>query len=321
MKTGGTSAQFLKADGSVDAAAYLTELNLSESFVKSINGTTSQINAQADAGKITLSLPDAVAIKTSVTVPNVTATTTNAGKLTAGATTLGVTTASSFVKTGGTTSQFLKADGSVDESTYLTSATLSSTLSNTFVPFNGATSNINLNSKSISNVNALSATTLTAGSFVRSGGTSSQYLRADGSVDATVVTSSNASSTLSNTFVLNSNFESGMYVPVFTISAAATFNSYSQATYMKVGNIINVNVGFTVTGTNTSGDVTISMTLPKSTTKTTQNYIGIASLYNANTLVSGNISVDSGTTIKIVTSTLGNAKTYNGNITFSYSVQ
>ena len=79
VKTGGTSAQFLKADGSVDAAAYLTELNLSESFVKSINGTTSQINAQADAGKITLSLPDAVAIKTSVTVPNVTATTTNAG--------------------------------------------------------------------------------------------------------------------------------------------------------------------------------------------------------------------------------------------------
>jgi hypothetical protein len=226
---------------------------LSESFVKSINGTTSQINAQADAGKITLSLPDAVAIKTSVTVPNVNATTTNAGTLTAGATTLGVTTASSFIKTGGTKSQFLKADGSVDESTYLTSATLSSTLS--------------------------------------------------------------------NTFALSSNFESGMYVPVFTVSAAATFNSYSQATYMKVGNIINVNVGFTVTGTNTSGDVTISMTLPKSTTKTTQNYIGIASLFNANTLVSGNISVDSGTTIKIVTSTLGNAKTYNGNITFSYSVQ
>jgi hypothetical protein len=132
VKTGGTSAQFLKADGSVDAAAYLTELNLSESFVKSINGTASQINAQANAGKITLSLPDAVAIKTSVTVPNVNATTTNAGTLTAGATTLGVTTASSFVKTGGTTSQFLKADGSVDESTYLTSATLSSTLSNTF---------------------------------------------------------------------------------------------------------------------------------------------------------------------------------------------
>ncbi len=84
---------------------------------------------------------------------------------------VGIVTASSFVKSGGTSSQFLKADGSVDSSTYLTSYTETDTLDS--VTTRGRTTS-----------NGISVGVLTATSLIKSGGTSSQFLKADGSVDS-----------------------------------------------------------------------------------------------------------------------------------------
>jgi hypothetical protein len=78
-------------------------------------------------------------------------------------------TANSFTKAGGTSSQFLKADGSVDSTAYLTSSSLSG-----LVPYTGATGAVNLGANSI-----------TANSFIKVGGTSNQFLKADGSIDST----------------------------------------------------------------------------------------------------------------------------------------
>ena len=129
-------------------------------------------------------------------------------------------TASSFIKAGGTSSQFLKADGSSDSSTYLTTSSASST----YIPYTGATTDVNLGSHALSagnilgltlnasqtsntqsslvvsnagtfriadfnNSGALVAYITNAGSiygssFVKSGGSSSQFLKADGSVDS-----------------------------------------------------------------------------------------------------------------------------------------
>ena len=196
-------------------------------------------------------------------------------------------TASSLIKTGGTSSQFLKADGSVDSSSYITLTSLSFTAGSgaynsttgiitiptnnnqitngagyitssalsTYVPYTGATANLNLgiytiNSNSITitqaspsitfNSNIWSANSyiqnnvtinalgtgnylvignptgkgfsfvvagtsvvsiepngaLTSVSFIKSGGTSSQFLKADGSIDSSIyLTTSTASST------------------------------------------------------------------------------------------------------------------------------
>lgn len=49
-------------------------------------------------------------------------------------------TGTSLIKTGGTSSEFLKADGSVDSSTYLTTSSAAST----YVPYSGATANVDL---------------------------------------------------------------------------------------------------------------------------------------------------------------------------------
>lgn len=58
------------------------------------------------------------------------------------ATIIGTLNATTLVKDGGTSSQFLKADGSVDSSTYLTTSSAAST----YVPYTGATTNVNLGS-------------------------------------------------------------------------------------------------------------------------------------------------------------------------------
>jgi hypothetical protein len=63
IKSGGTSAQFLKADGSVDGSTYLT----SAGAVTSISGTTNQITVSASTGAVTVSLPSAVTISGAMT--------------------------------------------------------------------------------------------------------------------------------------------------------------------------------------------------------------------------------------------------------------
>jgi hypothetical protein len=55
------------------------------------------------------------------------------------ATIIGTLNATSLVKSGGTSTQFLKADGSIDSNTYLTASSLTG-----YVPYTGATANVNL---------------------------------------------------------------------------------------------------------------------------------------------------------------------------------
>ena len=117
----------------------------------------------------------------------------------------GVTTASSFVKVGGTSSQFLKADGSVDSSTYLTSYTETQTLNDV----------LGLGNTSLL---GMDVGIVTASSFVKSGGTSSQFLKADGSVDSNTYLTAEAQ-TLDGVLGLGNTSSLGMSVGVVTATA------------------------------------------------------------------------------------------------------
>ena len=72
-----------------------------------------------------------------------------------------------------------------------------------FVPYTGATANVVLGSHSI-----------TASSIIKSGGTSSQFLKADGSVD-------------SNTYLTSSNFSYGSFYDTTTQTALAANTAYA----------------------------------------------------------------------------------------------
>ena len=117
IKSGGTSSQFLKADGSVDSNVYLTSvgngtLTLATSGTGiSLGATTTFTADQSTNSTITIS-------------SNATSSGTTSGTIVARGTngdfTAGSITATQFIKSGGTAAQFLKADGSIDSNTYLT---------------------------------------------------------------------------------------------------------------------------------------------------------------------------------------------------------
>ena len=99
----------------------------------------------------------------------------------------GIVTAAGFSTTTGTSSQFLKADGSVDSNTYLTSYTETQTLDN------------------VVGLGSTTSHTITAAGFSTTTGTSSQFLKADGSVDSsTYLTSYTETQTLDNVVGLGS---------------------------------------------------------------------------------------------------------------------
>jgi len=89
-------------------------------------------------------------------------------------------TSDSFVNPNGDSDYFLKADGSLDNNQYVIYSDLGD-----YVPYTGATFNLDLNSR-----------TITAGQFIRVGGGSGQFLKADGSIDInSYLTTSLASTT------------------------------------------------------------------------------------------------------------------------------
>ena len=114
---------------------------------------------------------------------------TDRGNVTNNGIRVGVATASAFVKSGGTASQFLKADGSVDNNTYLTSSsTISLTLDEVTTNGNTTANNISVGGlAALGNVAAgasiLAVNAAIASSFRRIGGSSTEFLKGDGTVD------------------------------------------------------------------------------------------------------------------------------------------
>jgi hypothetical protein len=190
VKTGGTSSQFLMADGSVNTSVLASGAYLplaGGTMTGAIVGTTSTFtnagsgigvgvtnSGSGDGIKITHSAGRAFQILSSgagygVIINNETASTSapftiqkqglNKVAFTdAGAADFSSSvTASSFVKTSGTSAQFLKADGSVDSSTYLTTGSAAST----YLPLAGGTLTGALNGTSASFSSSVTPTGIT----------------------------------------------------------------------------------------------------------------------------------------------------------------
>jgi len=129
IKDGGTSSQFLKADGSVDSNTYVTSSALSN-YLSADGGTMhyGDYYLTLNGGGITLGHLEGQAKLYLTSIDRYLG--IQAGRLDVNCNTIvnGSITATSLVKSGGTSSQFLKADGSVDNNTYATSSSLSNYL-------------------------------------------------------------------------------------------------------------------------------------------------------------------------------------------------
>ena len=261
IKSGGTSSQFLKADGSVDSTSYLSLaggtltgtlalsaiapfITLSPSGWSSSGYFQMGVNENASAAGTFTNIYYATDKSFSIVRGGI----VDFKLITGAATFASTVTATQFIKSGGTSSQFLKADGSVDSTSYLplTGGTLSGSLTsiglkvkytgsgesssvfplgnwgatifntedsfdsgglvvgsryaantnivfqvgglynswNPFFTVNGA-GHILIGTTSDNGEKLQVSGNITATKFIKSGGTSSQFLKADGSVDST----------------------------------------------------------------------------------------------------------------------------------------
>ena len=131
-------------------------------------------------------------------------------------------TATSFIRSGGLTTQFLKANGDVDSSTYLTAASIAGKLN--IDGSNAMTGALNMGAQAINNSGIVSAV-----GFIKNGGLSSEFLKANGSSDPR---------TMSGLQVIQSNFQVGAngVTTEVNLTASPDIGSYTWT---------DISVGFT----------------------------------------------------------------------------
>lgn len=245
IRTGGTSSQFLKADGSVDTTTYAVDSDvLHKSQVEDISGNKRLLDNVA----LTFGTGNDVAFKSTGSTLDAEFATGAQIKFMKGITllhrftdtgnfdALGDVTGNSFTKHGGTSSQFLKANGSVDSTSYLPSSSytaadvlaklltvdgpssglnadlldgLNSSVfvrndgssgtrfdgtylqfggdggsNNDYISYNDSTNRFYFNADATRSTTTANAS-IQVGSVIVTGGSSSQFLKADGSLDST----------------------------------------------------------------------------------------------------------------------------------------
>jgi cytoskeletal protein CcmA (bactofilin family) len=191
----GTSPQFLKGDGSLDSNNYVTSSTFNSGLSKYLPLSGGTLSGTLSGTSISVS---------------------------------GNISANSFVKNGGTSGQFLKADGSVETNSFSNYLQVSAFNSNIvkYLPLSGGTLSGTLSGTSISVSGNISAN-----SFVKNGGTSGQFLKADGTVD-------------SNTYTTTSSFNSSIvkYLPLSggTLSGTLSGTSISVSGNISANSFIGV---------------------------------------------------------------------------------
>ena len=166
VKSGGTSSQFLKADGSVDIRTFATTGNLAD-YLPLTGGAL--LNNPSSAYVLTVTNNSTASGANGLNVSIATGSTGMPFKVDKGGVSLftidnlgasvlkSTITAISFIKSSGLSTEFLKADGSVDSNTYVSSSALSA-----YLPLAGGTLTGALSGTSATFSSTLSATGLTA---------------------------------------------------------------------------------------------------------------------------------------------------------------
>ena len=162
--SGGTNLK-LSTGGSTTGLAIVSENNAhTPTFTLDISGNVTANTFVKSGGLATQFLKANGTIDSNVYLTSYTETDTLQTVSTRGAVTTTSITAASFIRTGGLATQFLKANGTIDSNVYLTSYTETDTL------------------QTVTTRGAVTTTSITANSFIKTGGSNTQYLMADGSV-------------------------------------------------------------------------------------------------------------------------------------------
>ena len=124
------------------------------------------------------------------------------------------------------------------------------------------------------------SSSVTASSLIKSGGTSSQYLMADGSVNTTTATTST----------------SGTYTPTYTNQANTSAITGSPVQWSRIGNVVTVSGKMSYTVTTSGLATSVSFTLPVASLLTNgYDLVGNVNVYNTTSTYAGGAVVVGGT--------------------------
>jgi hypothetical protein len=112
---------------------------------------------------------------------------------------------------------------------------------------------------------------------------------------------------------------SGSYTPTLTNTANITTSALNQAYYTRVGNIVTVTIGGTMTPT-AAATTTLTFTLPITSSNGTQSFVGSGSQNMTASWIPGNVSIVSTTTGQwtLVTTSFGFSQAFS--FTFQYTL-
>lgn len=141
-----------------------------------------------------------------------------------------------------------------------------------------------------------------------------------GKTEATTDSSNKLASTAFVKQIKATSGTSGLYTPTFTLTANLSDNNFHSATYSQSGNIVTGRISDTPVPS-ASGVVTLTFTLPVSTTNTTQGNVGSATLTFSGTTYTGLVSILNGTQAQLIFTTASGTQALDGVIMFQYSTQ
>lgn len=174
--------------------------------------------------------------------------------------------------------------------------------------------------------------------IIKSGGTSSQYLMADGSVRTNVTSSidtgrataqivtggslNKVRDSLAN-LIVAPNIASGTYTPTLTAVTNVSSTTSTTCQYMRVGNTVTISGKVRVTGTTAGTTATISITLPIAQNNFANSYeaAGSGGFIASNTYYGATLSSNSGAqtiALSYIPTSLGNDEIY---FTVTYQIK
>jgi len=113
---------------------------------------------------------------------------------------------------------------------------------------------------------------------------------------------------------------SGTYTPTLTNTANITASSLTNATYTRIGDIVTVNIGFSVDPTAANTNTVLTITLPIARTVSTVLNSGSGAIFQSNTRLPANFQTSANTTQGVIYMYPSSTGTYGGSVTFQYNL-
>lgn len=213
-----------------------------------------------------------------------------------------------------------------DSHTSLPSNTVDAT---NFVPYTGATTNIDLNSKNFVTTGTIGGGAITGTSLIKSGGTSAQFLKADGSVDSSTYLTSLSGALLATGATVGAtsqiqDFTNGVKGGIydeFSINSIGTFSNQNTNTRTLTGIPANSSTGGTlsvawpyktsqvrITMSKSGGSVYTAGAVTNGSTTITWDDIGAANVNSATITIDWNSKISGGGGTFIATDTTYSVK-------------